>query len=101
MAKHRFFESSYRLHKAKNQPVNNKVVFLLKRKTTLVVDDKRVRFVIDNSLSPVYEKLFDYLSLFCHDENDFESQRSFNQINSFTRITIKFPGSRKTIDTFS
>ena len=37
MTKHLMCKSSYRLQMVKNRVVGNKVVFLLKRKTTLVV----------------------------------------------------------------
>ena len=40
----------------KNKLVNDKVVFLFKRKTTLVVNNKHSSFVIDNSLPPVCVK---------------------------------------------
>ena len=55
MAKHFVFESSNQLQVVKNKLVDNEVVFLFKRKTTLVVDNKRGSFVIENSLSPVCE----------------------------------------------
>lgn len=41
MTKHLVCESSYRLQMVKNKAVDNKVVFLFKGKTPLVVDDKR------------------------------------------------------------
>lgn len=53
MTKHLECKSSYRLLMVKNKVVENKLVFLLKRKTILVVDDKQGSFVIDNSLSPI------------------------------------------------
>ena len=61
MTKHRTRESSYRLQIVKNQAVDNKVVFLFKRKTTLVtvVVDKLGRFVIEDSLYSVCEPLID------------------------------------------
>ena len=44
----------------KNKVVDNKIVFLFKRKTTVVVDNKRGSFVIDNSLAPVFELVINY-----------------------------------------
>ena len=53
MTKHLVCESSYRLQMVKNKVVDDKVVFLFKRNTALVVDNKRNSFVVDNSFSPV------------------------------------------------
>ena len=53
MTKHLVYESSYRLQMVKNKVVDDKVVFLFKRNTALVVDNKRNSFVVDNSFSPV------------------------------------------------
>ena len=68
MTKHLVCESSYRLQMVKNKAIDNKVVFVFKTgKTTLVVDDKHDSFVIDKSLSAVYEQVIDHFSLFRSD----------------------------------
>ena len=56
-----FSESSYRSQMVKNKAVVNKAVFLFKRKTTLVVADKRGSFVISVI---VREQVIDYLRVF-------------------------------------
>ena len=43
--------------------IHNKTVFLLKRKTTLIVDNKRGCFVVDNSFSPVCKTIVDNYAL--------------------------------------
>ena len=65
MTKHIVCESIYRLHMVKNKGVDNKVVFVFKRKTTLVVDNKRNSFVNDNTCLPAVSKSsISQLSLF-------------------------------------
>lgn len=55
MTEHRACESR-RLQMAKNQDVDNKVIFFFRKKTTSVVDYKLGRFAFDNTLSPVCEQ---------------------------------------------
>ena len=55
MTKHLVCKSSYRLQMVKNKVVDNKVVFLFKRETTLVVDDKHENCFIAPHFSPICE----------------------------------------------
>ena len=76
---------------AKNQAVDNKVrhrqiiksSFPLKGKTTLVVDSKRGRFDIDNSLSPVCEQLY------------FATTQTNVEVSGPSFLDAIFPGCRK------